>query len=167
MEIVPATLEDAGPLVAVRDGLARWLESRGIAQWIPGEFPARQMRDWIDAGHVHVLRDGGRAVGAVAVLWEDADIWGTDGEDGRAGYVHLLMVDRSRAGQGLGDRLLAHAEGLIRDHDRSLSRLDAVADNEPLHAWYRTRGYLPVRPKTFEGRYAADWYDCLLFEKTL
>lgn len=152
--------EEVEALVGLRDDVAEWLVRRGIEQWVPGEFSLDRMRDWIGQRAVHVARRGGRPIAAAAVLWEDPEIWGED--DQRAGYIHLLMVDRAHGGQGLGDHMLAHAEQVIRRHGRSRARLDAVASNRRLVAWYRDRGYEPVGTRTFPG---SSWYDSTLLEK--
>lgn len=151
--------DEAEALVGLRDGIAEWLTRRGIDQWSPGGFPPERMRAWIDLQAVHVLRRHGRPIAAAAVLWEDPDAWD---DDPRAGYVHLLMVDRDHAGRGLGDRMLTHAEQEIRRHGRSRVRLDAVASNRRLVTWYRDRGYEPVGTRTFPD---SAWHDCTLLEK--
>lgn len=62
-------------MLALRDGLARWLVARGVQQWRPGELTAERLRGLVHAGHVHVLRDHGLVVATVAVLWQDPLIW--------------------------------------------------------------------------------------------
>lgn len=158
-----ARSSDATALVALRDDIARWLTDRGVRQWNPGEFPLDWMRSWIRGGRVHVAREPGGIVAAVAVLWEDAEIWGPD-PTGAAGYIHLLMVERHRAGQGLGDVMLAHAEGQIARGGRPRARLDAVATNQALRDWYRDRGYREVGTRKFEDD---AWHDTVLMEKEL
>ncbi len=95
--VEPATLNDVSDLVTLRDRLASWLLERGIEQWNPGEFGVERMRRWVADGRVFVHRRGA-PVAVVAVLWED-NIWPAD--DVRAGYIHLLMVDRRFAREGL------------------------------------------------------------------
>lgn len=158
-----ARSSDAAALVALRDDIARWLTARGVTQWNPGEFPLDWMRSWIRDGRVHVAREPSGIVATVAVLWEDADIWGPD-PSRTAGYIHLLMVERHRAGRGLGDVMLAHAEGRIARGGRQRARLDAVATNQVLQDWYRHRGYREVGTREFEDD---DWYDTVLMEKEL
>lgn len=69
------------------------MAGRGIGQ---------QMAAWIELEAIHL--SGRAADSGRGRLWEDPDILGAD--DGRAGYVHLLMVDGAHAGIGLGDRML-------------------------------------------------------------
>lgn len=163
MEVELARLSEAPALVALRDDIARWLTDRGITQWNPGEFSVDWLRAWIRDGSVHVAREPAGIVAAVAVRWEDDEIWEPD-PVGTAGYIHLLMVDRHRAGRGLGDMMLAHAEDRIARDGRRLARLDAVATNRVLLDWYRQRGYRDVGTRTFEDSH---WHDTVLLEKPL
>jgi GNAT superfamily N-acetyltransferase len=139
-----ATETEVDELLALRDGLGRWMVTRGIDQWRPGEFPRSTLLAWVVAGWVHVDRRGDGLVGAVAVLPEDPDFWGDRGTDGAAGYVHLLMVRRDHHGAGLGDALLAAAERHIAATGRQLVRLDAASGNPVLSRWYGARGYREV-----------------------
>lgn len=158
----PAEVDDAEDLVALRNSVARWLVDRGIDQWLPGEFSRKRIRSWIERGRVHVHRRAGTIVAAVAILDADPGIWRDDRPD--AGYIHLLMVDRAHAGSGLGDAALAYAEHQIRDRGGTVARLDAVASNVALQAWYEQRGYRRVS-RTAVGD--QDLYDAVLFEKPL
>lgn len=163
MVVELARTTDATALVALRDDIARWLTERGITQWHPGEFSLEWMRSWIRDGSVHVARQAGGIVAAVAVRWEDPEIWGPD-PSGTAGYIHLLMVERHRAGRGLGDVMLTHAESLIGRGGRHLARLDAVAANRVLLDWYRNRGYREVGTRVFDDSH---WHEVTLMEKEL
>lgn len=161
IEIEPAGQADVEGLLELRDGLARWLLDQGIEQWHPGEFPAERLAEWIDAGLVHVHRRAGRLLAAVAVLWHGW-LWPADGVE--AGYVHLLMVDRSLAAQGVGDAVLRWAEGHIAGNGRSRVRLDAARGNGKLQAWYEARGYREVGQRTFAE---PGLHPAILREKTL
>ena len=160
-EIERACRGEAGALVSLRDSIASWLQSRGVRQWLPGEFDVERMRSWIDGDAVDVCRVDGQIVAAVAVLWDDP-CWA--GHPGHAGYIHGLMVDRQLAGHGLGDVMLAHAEQRIRQAGRTHARLDAVRSNTALHDWYQQRGYRPIGTVQFDRD---DLFDTTLFEKAL
>lgn len=162
MRIEQAIAADADRLVEMRDDRASWLLARGVRQWLPGEFPAERMLQWIRHGAVQVARVDGEVAAAVAVLWEDPDIWPDDGV--HAGYVHLLMSSVEHAGRGLGSRMLAHAERRIRAAGRPVARLDAVASNEPLQRWYEGFGYDRVGLKAFDR---PDVFGTVLLEKAL
>jgi ribosomal protein S18 acetylase RimI-like enzyme len=137
-----ATPADAAAVLRLRDEVAGWLLARGIDQWHPGELTVAGLAAHAAAGKLHVIRAGGRVVAAVVVQDADEPIWGPD--DGKAGYVHTLVVDRAHAGTGLGRRLLAGAEDLIVAAGRRLARLDCVSRNPALRAYYRAAGYAEV-----------------------
>jgi GNAT superfamily N-acetyltransferase len=162
MEVVAAGVGDIEDLVRLRDELARWLVSRGIEQWHPGELP----KDWIahEAKHewVHIVRESGRLVATVTVLPEDPIVW--DDRNEPAGYLHRLMVDRHWAGQRVGAELLAWAEGTIRQSNRGIARLDCVRSNHRLCAYYEANGYSLVGYKDFPN---LGWYESALYEKAL
>ncbi len=109
VRFTPATLSDVPVLVALRDALATWLLQQGIEQWNPGEFGVERMRRWVADGRVFVHRRDGEPVAAVAVIWDDPRIWPAD--EVKAGYIHLLMVDRRFPGEGLGMRCCGGLNG--------------------------------------------------------
>lgn len=140
MQLEPAVAADLPAVVALRDEAARWLASRGIEQWAPGERTVEQLRGWL--GDLYVLRRDGTVVASVALRDHDPDVWPRPPVHGRAGYLHLLIVSRRHAGQRLGDAVLAWAEAELVRTGRDLARLDAVAANPALQRWYAARGYV-------------------------
>lgn len=148
---------DVDALLVLRDELAAWMEASGIDQWHPGELAREKVASWVEAGLVLVrpARHGDAGdvplLGAIAVLPDDPEFWGATGEDGTAGYVHLLMVRRQAHGRGLGDELLGGAEARIAATGRGLARLDAASDNARLSAWYERRGYRATRRVELPG----------------
>ena len=160
----PAEARDVAVLVQLRDRVAEWLLARGVRQWLPGEFGEDRMAAWVNEGHVLVLRRDGHVAAAVAVLWSDRELWGDRVDDTEAGYIHLLMVEPARIGQGLGQSVLSWAEEFIKAGGRRVARLDAVTDNSRLQQWYAQRGYLAVGELCFEDE---AWFDTTLLEKRL
>ncbi|WP_456284332.1 GNAT family N-acetyltransferase [Microbacterium sp. JZ101] len=160
----PAQTDDAPAILALRDALARWHLSRGIRQWTPGQVPLTEIQAQIAAGQWHVLDDRDEIEATVRVLDDDPLFW-PDAEGDDAGYIHGLMVARSRAGEGLGGRVLAFAEGMIRSRGWAAARLDCVASNADLRSYYEGRGYVFQGIREFPpeiGRVPA-----ALFEKPL
>jgi ribosomal protein S18 acetylase RimI-like enzyme len=157
--LAAGTAEDATTVVALRDAAAQWLLSRGIEQWRPGELSVDAMATTAAAGDLFVRRKHGAVVAAVVISWSDRPIWGAD--DGDAGYVHTLVIDRRHAGRGLGRAVLTDAEHLIAARDRRRVRLDCVRTNDGLRAYYRAAGYREVGERSFGG----DWSPVTLFEK--
>ncbi|MGN9757968.1 GNAT family N-acetyltransferase [Streptomyces sp. SD31] len=149
LRIRPATDADPPTLVRLRDDAARWMAAWGITgQWRPGELAEDHFRQVMEHGEVWLAEAGGRVVGAWELWWEDEAAWGA--RPPVAGYVHRLMVDRSTAAPGTGLRLLRAAERRVAEAGRTCVRLDCLAGNAQLNAYYRDAGYRVVGHK--EGK---------------
>lgn len=158
------TPDDAEAIHALRDALARWQGTLGIAQWMPGEIPLPQFEKQVKQGDWWVLDEPGAIVAAVRVTYDDPAIWSnSDGTD--AGYIHGLMVSRARAGEGLGAAVLREAEGIVLSSGRRVARLDCVASNGVLRRYYEGLGYQLVGERTFPP--GSGWLPVALFEKRL
>ncbi|MFJ5995603.1 GNAT family N-acetyltransferase [Streptomyces sp. NPDC092370] len=145
----PAAASDLAALVGLRDDAARWMLARGITgQWRPGELDEDHFRRVMADGEVWLGESGGRLAGAWEVWWQDEDAWGA--QPPVAGYVHRLMVDRTAAAPGTGRLLLGAAERRVAAAGRTAVRLDCLATNAPLNAYYRAAGYRVVGRK--EGK---------------
>lgn len=125
---------DVGAVLAVLDEACRWLAGRGVEQW-PVAFSPEWIEPGLGAGQVWLAQRAGAVLGTITVQWDDP-LWP---DDGRAGYVHRLAVRRQAAGLGAG--LLAWAAGVVREHGRDRLRLDCVAGNARLRAYYENSGY--------------------------
>jgi ribosomal protein S18 acetylase RimI-like enzyme len=93
----------------------------------------------------------------------DEQTWGERGTDGRAGYLHTIVVAPDHIGAGLGRALVRWAEQSIREMGRQLSRLDCSEANEQLRLWYRQQGYEEVGRKDYGDR----WFPVTLLERDL
>jgi protein-tyrosine phosphatase len=139
LEVRAATLDD---LVVILDLLAqgaRHARSQGIDQW-PERFPEELIVAGISCGEVFLAVMDGVALGTLSLIWSDPVFWGQD--DGQAGYVHRLAVDAEHRGTGLGRRLLDWAQVQVGRAERSLLRLDCIAQNTRLRTWYETIGFV-------------------------
>ncbi|MFJ4878823.1 GNAT family N-acetyltransferase [Streptomyces sp. NPDC088745] len=146
LQLRPAVEADLDDLVRLRDDAARWMLARGVTgQWRPGELDGDHFRRIMKDGEVWVAQDAERIVGAWELWWEDEDAWGP--RPPTAGYVHRLMVDRSRVVPGTGRRLLRAAERRVAEAGRTWVRLDCLAGNERLTAFYVDAGYRIVGSK--------------------
>lgn len=140
---------DLAALVRLRDDAARWMIAQGITgQWQPGELGGGHFRRIMASGEVWLAEAADRVVGAWELWWEDEDAWGP--QPPTAGYVHRLMVDHSRVPSGTGRHLLRVAERRVAEVGRILVRLDCLAGNARLSAYYLKAGYQVVGHK--EGK---------------
>ncbi|MBH0775616.1 GNAT family N-acetyltransferase [Nocardia sp. NEAU-351] len=148
-----ATDADADAIAGLRDRLAHWMVDNGIAQWLPGEYPAATVAAEISRGEWFVWRDESALIGAVRLIWSDPEFWGAD--DAAAGYVHGLMVALERRGGALGERILRFCAERTRANGLRRQRLDTAAGNQVLRKYYATQGFREVRearlPPQFHG----------------
>jgi RimJ/RimL family protein N-acetyltransferase len=139
----PAAVEDLGQVLDVLDEAAGWLDARGVAQW-PKQFEASWVEGAISRGETWLVEAGGKSAGTVTLDWSDP-LWI---DDRTAGYVHRLAVRRWAA--GLGAEILRWAVDTARNQGRWAVRLDCVASNTGLRAYYEAAGFIhcgdvPVR----------------------
>jgi protein-tyrosine phosphatase len=142
-----ATRDQAPMLVSLRDELAAWMVTREIDQWQPGEMSLSWLEVCIANGWVYSVGSEGLLVASVTIAWQDPFIWGEATEP--AGYIHMLMIDRRYAGNGIGRSLLGWAERHIAASGRSLSRLDCTTSNQRLCAYYEQADYRWVDRRKF------------------
>jgi ribosomal protein S18 acetylase RimI-like enzyme len=144
-----ATPEDADTFLEIHEEAARWLWEQGIRQWQPGTFQKAWIALPIERGELYLAKRGGEALGTVMLQWADEYTWGEQPPD--AGYIHGLRVRRSTTGQGLGRAMLRWAEREIARVGRPIARLDCIAGNERLCAYYLAAGYTRTTDLQVEG----------------
>ena len=151
-----ATRADADALMAIFQAAARWLLGRGIQQWTPEDFHRERLITAIDRGEVYAAVRDGAIVGTLTLTWADPHVWGEQPDD--AGYVHGLAIRRDAAGQGLGAVMLAWAGRAVAAAGRPHLRLDCMAANAGLRAYYEHVGFTYVRDLP-DGSWSASLYE--------
>ncbi|MDF2714423.1 MAG: protein tyrosine phosphatase [Paenibacillus sp.] len=157
LTITPATSEDAAQLVMLLREAAEWIRSKGINQWRPSQFGLEQTADKIGRRLVYKAVCGGTIVGAFELHETDPALWGVRPAD--ALYLHRFVVKREAAGSGFGLLLLRWAEAEAASRGKRWLRLDCMAANERLNAYYREAGY------RYAGRKDGDGWAASLYEK--
>ncbi|WP_345651258.1 GNAT family N-acetyltransferase [Streptomyces siamensis] len=166
LRVRPVEEADLAVLVRLRDDAARWMSARGITgQWQPGELDEGHFRQVMGDGEVWVAEAAGRVVGAWELWWDDEAAWGP--QPPVAGYVHRLMVDRGAAAPGTGRLLLSAAEDRVAAVGRTRVRLDCLAGNAPLNAYYQKAGYRIVGHKAGKPQPSGTPKSFTLLEKEL
>jgi ribosomal protein S18 acetylase RimI-like enzyme len=159
--IRPARPGDLPAAVSALTNAATFNRERGGLGW-PVPFPEEYVRPSLEQGHLHVAEWRGEVVGSFVLRWEDEAFWGP--QPPIAGYLHQLAVRHDRPLRGLGGKMIARAEELVRERGRPLIRLDCVATNRRIVAYYEALGFRPVRTTPYPH---AKEFDVLLMEKTL
>ncbi|MCI0399426.1 MAG: GNAT family N-acetyltransferase [Chloroflexi bacterium] len=156
--IVKARPDQLPLVMALLDAAAAWLEARHIRQWLWPHSP--EFREYvarrIGEGEVYLAfrQVDGAAVGTLRFEWSEPLLWPAD-PDG-AGYLHGLAIDPRLHGHRLGEALIEWAKGHVQAQGRSRLRLDCVAWNQRLRAYYESLGfmYCGERPEDAENKAA-------------
>ncbi|HEV2238862.1 MAG TPA: GNAT family N-acetyltransferase [Ktedonobacterales bacterium] len=150
--VSPAAASDLAFVVALDEESAAWLRARGFD---PGE-PPRPLtdiyRERLASGEVYLGWLGDVPVGMLTLQRTDPRVWPEAPAD--ALYVHGLMVSRLHAGQRIGTRLLDWASEQVVAAGRAYLRLDCLAKNPALRAYYERAGFTyrgTIRWKAYEG----------------
>ena len=102
-------------------------------------FTEKEVAHQLTLGVTYLARLDSRPVATFMLQWEDPDVWGQQPPD--AGYLHRLAVSADQHGQKLGQQLIEHAAQVVRANHRQFLRLDCIADNTDLCAYYEQRGF--------------------------
>src|SRR5436309_11476513 len=142
-----ASAADFDAVLAVVHDATRRVQELGYAQWRlyltdEGTRQVRNAVESVNGAEVYLAERDGRAVGTFRIQWSDRDCWGDRGEDGTAGYVHMLAVQREARHEGLGERMLACAERMIAGRGREFCRLDCWCRSPFLTSYYPRLGYV-------------------------
>ncbi|MET7476679.1 tyrosine-protein phosphatase [Streptomyces sp. NPDC005648] len=160
-----ATPSDAPALVRLRDTAALWQLARGIDQWKPGEKTEAHFTARMREGEVWLAHADTRLTGAWELWWDDVAAWGPRPSD--AGYIHRLMTTPHTSPPGTGHRMLTEAESRIRATGRPYARLDCLASNPRLRAYYESAGYRVVGEQAAKEDGLGSPYAVTLLEKRL
>ncbi len=134
--------DNLGTVMAILDEAACWLEQRGIKQW-PCPHPPhfrRRVGMCIESAEVYIARtiDKAEPVGTIALGWSDP-YWKE--RPGKAAYVHKMAVGNDFHGRGIGKHMLVWALDQARKAGAEALRLDCLAANYGLRAYYESHGF--------------------------
>jgi GNAT superfamily N-acetyltransferase len=132
-------------VLAVLDEASAWLQGRGVEQW-PSRFDPSWVEGAVRRGETWLALVGGMVSGTMTLGRSDS-VW--DGLPGTALYVHRMAVRRSAP--GLGSVILGWAAGVARQQGREALRLDCVASNRRLRAYYEAAGFVHRGDVTVAG----------------
>lgn len=145
VEFLVASPSQVDDVLTILDEAARWLQIRGVSQW-PPRFEPSWVAGAIGRGETWLIRLGATICATVTLDGADS-VW--DRLPGRALYVHRMAVRRRSA--GLGAVILAWAAGVARERGLESLRLDCVASNDRLRAYYEAAGFIHRGDATVAG----------------
>jgi GNAT superfamily N-acetyltransferase len=143
----------ADELPAVLDLLARGAaraRKLGHPMW-PRRFRAATIDGPRRRGELFIARSRGRIVGSFVLAREDPGTWGRSRVPAR--YLHRLVIAPDRAGEGLGEFLIAWAARAGARAGAELLRLDTVRSNPGLVRYYEGLGFARRGSRRRHGRW--------------
>jgi len=120
--------------------VAEWLGSRGLPSRWGSALVRERFLSQIRQGEVFLARIGDDVVGTITLQWSDPVFW--NGASPDAGYIHKFAVVRDYAGRKIGEEMLRWAENRAVQSGKKFLRLDCLASNRNIRAYYEKAGYL-------------------------
>ncbi|MEW2358543.1 GNAT family N-acetyltransferase [Spirillospora sp. NPDC029432] len=149
--LCPASPGDLPSVLDLIDSAAGWLRTKGTTQW-QRPWPDREQRDQrvldaLERGQTWLLMEEAAPVATVTLTrTPNVALWTARQRAQPALYLHRLVVDRGRAGLGIGAHLLDWAGVRAREwYGARWLRIDVWTDNYALHRYYRERGFKRLR----------------------
>jgi ribosomal protein S18 acetylase RimI-like enzyme len=163
ISVSQAKPSDTSDVMNLLVGTAKWLQSKGSTQWsalLSGD-DHHNVAGHIEKGELFLFKDGAALAGIVLLMqvpgdW-DRNLWGPDGHESNV-YLHRLAINRDYAGRNLGADIVKWAETGVSFPGKTVMRLDCIASNPQLNAFYASLGY------TFKGTSPSGF---CLYEKPL
>jgi ribosomal protein S18 acetylase RimI-like enzyme len=137
MQFRRATLADVSAIVALVESAYRGDASRAgwttEADFLEGRrTDDDDVKTCIERGMILLAEDNGAIVACANVAEEDG-----------AGYFGMFSVSPTKQGGGIGSRVLAEAERIVRDEWKlPVMRMTVIDIREELAAFYVRRGYI-------------------------
>lgn len=117
-----------------------------------------QVADFMTNGSdVYIAELNSEVVGTYTITWSDPYIW-RELDNADSGYIHRFAVNRDYKGMKIGNILLKTAEQQIKSKGKTLVRLDCMAANNRLNAYYLDYGFNYIRTINGDG-WSANLYE--------
>lgn len=146
--LVKAQADDLNRIMAFySDVIDRTPNMEKYARWMHGKHPAEQtIREYVETGSMYLYVKGETVLGAMAVTMLQGEdyhpvAWAVPAADHEVAVIHLLGVQPSYQGKGIGKQMIEEAVRLAREQGKKCCRLDALASNTPAHRMYESKGF--------------------------
>ena len=144
-KIAPAKVSDFEELTRVMDRANEYaLTKSGDPMWTAMDFVRGQLRSHLEAGDCFVLRDAQKIVATITITEEDA-LWGDDGQDNNALYIHKLMKNPESHIRDIGLTFLSFAAHEAIRQNKKFLRCDTKTSQERLINYYYGLGFVKKR----------------------
>jgi len=156
LEIVRAGGGDLDVVLAILDGAAEWLVSKGVVgPWRPGSFSRQAFAIQLDRGEVYVAKLGEETAGTITLQWSDELFW--PGAPSDALYVHKMAVHPVYHGREFGIQMLEWAGRMAKIAGKKFVRLDCLATNMKIREYYEKAGFIHVNDVMVAGWKASNY----------
>ena len=170
MKLELATQNDFEAIIAFYDDVTeRTPEMATYARWSKGKHPTVEgIRAYIDEGSMHLYRENGIIIGAMAVtMYQGEDYhaidWAKQVADDTVSVIHILAVSPDAQDKGIGSKMIREAIRLSQNNGMQAIRLDALASNTPAHKLYERLGF-EYRGKQHLYAENTGWTDFYFYE---
>jgi ribosomal protein S18 acetylase RimI-like enzyme len=155
VRIVLATEKEVEEIMSLIKDCTKDMESHGIHQW--GDFyPTREIiEEDIENRSMYVAKGNEMVLGIITVNEEQPQEWRNvnwSPQEGRAVTIHRLAVKPTWQEQGIGQKLLDHAEKYATNNGYTAIRLDAYSGNARALRLYEKHEYIRVGQISFPNR---------------
>jgi GNAT superfamily N-acetyltransferase len=142
--------EDVKKVLSLLVGAAEWLQSKGTTQWdyyiTDLEGNTDEVIESIYKQNTYLLENDSESIATITLEdnpndW-DRDVWGEEADQKDVAYLHRLVVNRSFAGQGIGDALMEWAKEDVSHRGKNYIRFDCLNSNEGLNNYYQRHYHL-------------------------
>tara|TARA_R110002049_G_scaffold58910_5_gene159760 strand:- start:945 stop:1445 length:501 start_codon:yes stop_codon:yes gene_type:complete len=126
---------------------AKRINLMNIDHWQYWKNPPLEKVQWVEEGikgneFYFIKVSENDTVGMVRIMQEDILYWGK--QEGKAHYIHSLVVKEKYNGKGLGAEIINAIAERARENNCEFLRLDADANNPKLCNYYKRLGFNKV-----------------------
>lgn len=145
IEIRPAGEEDLTAIANVLSQAVLHKSEQGDHLWGDQPYTPDEVEKMLKRGGLYAVIADGAVSGTVQVTESDERVWGDDGSNHEALYVHGLATSDEVRGQNIGGKVLEWAADKAREEGRKAVRLDCSYTNRRLCDYYKQRGFVEIR----------------------
>jgi GNAT superfamily N-acetyltransferase len=141
--VTRARRADRDAVLALIEAASGWMRQRGIENPWPTPFPVAIVEAGLTRREIYLVRGSDdRPIATFTLQDEDPEFWGEGNPPSI--YLHRFVVDRDLAGRGLGSELLEWAAAEGQRRGAKFLRLDCLATNRRICAYYERAGFSPM-----------------------
>lgn len=140
-------IKDKNEVLALFKITAEKINKLNIDHWQYWKNPPQEKIKWIEEGiknkaFFFIDTSHSKNIGMVQILNKDLLYWGE--QEGKAKYVHSLVVKEAYNGMGLGSKILQEIANNAKNENCKYLRLDADSKNQKLCKYYENLGFEKV-----------------------